>query len=220
MVEVELIAITPDAEALIERAARTCHQKSPKAKGQSPKSMTATSRAGFIQKVIKLGHFSVLEHASATFRISGCSRALSHQLVRHRMASYSQKSQRYVSEEGFGCVTPPSVEQRDEARSVYEEAITHARDAYRRLIELKVPREDARFVLPNAAETELVMTANMREYRHIFELRCHPTAQWEIRSMARQMLRILKEKLPAVFADFDVANDGSFAGMKPPEEDS
>ena len=211
MVEVELLAITPDAESLIERAARTCHQSSLGLKG--------ASRAGFIQKVIKLGHFSVLEHASATFRISGCSRALSHQLVRHRMASYSQKSQRYVSEEGFGYVTPPSVEQHDEARSVYEEAITHARDAYRRLIELKVPREDARFVLPNAAATELVMTANMREFRHIFELRCHPTAQWEIRSMAIQMLRILKEKLPAVFADFDIANDGSSARMKPKEED-
>ena len=206
LVEVELLAITPDGEALIERAARTCHQSSLGVDG--------TSRAKFIQKVIKLGHYSVLEHASATFRITGVSRALSHQLVRHRMASYSQRSQRYVSEKDFGYVVPSSVAQRDEARQVFETAIGAAGQAYQRLIELKVPREDARFVLPNAVETELVMTANMREYRHIFELRCHRTAQWEIRSMAIQMLRILKGRLPAVFADFEISEDGSFARLR------
>jgi len=206
LVEVELLAITPNAEALIERAARTCHQSS--------LGVDDASRANFIQKVIKLGHYSVLEHVSATFRIAGGSRAFSHQLVRHRMASYSQQSQRYVSEKDFECVLPPSIAKRREALDVFKHAIAFSRKAYRRLIELKVPREDARFVLPNAVETELVMTANVREYRHIFELRCHRAAQWEIRSMAIQMLRILKEKLPAVFADFEISEDGSFAQLR------
>jgi len=206
LVEIELLAITPDGEALIERAARTCHQSS--------LGVGEDSRARFIQKVLKLGHFSVLEHVSATFRITGVSRALSHQLVRHRMASYSQRSQRYVSEKDFGYVVPPSIAEKDEARDVFDGAIDGAREAYRRLIELKAPREDARFVLPNAVETELVMTANMREFRHIFELRCHRTAQWEIRSMAIQMLEVLKKELPAVFADFEISEDGSFARLQ------
>ena len=206
MIEVKLLAITPDGEALIERAARTCHQSSLGVDG--------TSRARFIQKVIKLGHYSVLEHVSATFRITGGSRAFSHQLVRHRMASYSQRSQRYVSEKDFGYVVPPSIAEKDEALSSYKEAMTVIQRLYQWLIMQKVPREDARFVLPNAVATDIVMTANMREFRHIFELRCHRTAQWEIRSMALQMLRILKEKLPAVFADFEISEDGSFARLR------
>ncbi len=206
LVEVELLAITPDAEALIERAARTCHQSS--------LGVDDASRAKFIQRVIKLGHYSVLEHVSATFRITGGSRAFSHQLVRHRMASYSQRSQRYVSEKNFECVLPPSIAENHEALDVFEHTIAFSKKAYRRLIELKVPREDARFILPNAVATDIVMTANMREFRHIFELRCHRTAQWEIRRMAIQMLTILKEKLPAVFADFEISEDSSFARLQ------
>ncbi|HUT02308.1 MAG TPA: FAD-dependent thymidylate synthase [bacterium] len=208
MAEVQFLAITPNAEELIERAARTCHR--------SRLGIDAGSRTNFIQKVIELGHLSVLEHASATFRILGVSRAFSHQLVRHRLASFSQRSQRYVSDRDFAYVVPPSLERRGEALKVFEAAMAAARDAYGRLLELKVPREDARFVLPNAAETELVMTANMREFRHIFELRCHRTAQWEIRSIAVQMLKVLKAELPAVFADFEMAEDGSHAWTMPP----
>ena len=207
MAEVELWAITPNAEELIERAARTCHRSS--------LGVDADSRTKFIQKILKLGHLSVLEHASATFRIVGGSRAFSHQLVRHRLASFSQRSQRYVSERDFAYVVPPSIERQGEALKVFEAAMATARDAYAQLLELKIPREDARFVLPNAAETELVMTANMREFRHIFELRCHQTAQWEIRSIAMEMLKVLKAEVPAVFADFAVAEDGSYAWIVP-----
>jgi len=211
LVKVELLSITPNAEELIERAARTCHQSS--------LGVDEASRVEFIQKVIKLGHLSVLEHAVATFAINGGSRAFSHQLVRHRMCSFSQRSQRYVSERHFGYVMPPSIQKNDEAKEVYEEAIDHARAAYRKLIDLKVPRQDARFVLPNAAATQLVMTANMREYRHIFKLRCHKTAQWEIRLIAVQMLRTLKEHLPAVFENFVISDDGSYATLASPEHD-
>lgn len=205
MIEVELLALTPDAEELIERAARTCHQSS--------LGIDDALRTKFIQKVIKLGHYSVLEHASATFHITGGSRAFSHQLVRHRMASYSQRSQRYVSDKDFNYTIPPSVSKNPEALDTFEMAIETAKNAYKRLIDLKVPREDARFLLPNAVETDIVMTANMREFRHIFELRCHKTAQWEIRHMAIQMLVILKEKLPAVFDDFEISEDGTFARL-------
>jgi thymidylate synthase (FAD) len=195
-VEVELLTITPDAERLIEAAGRTCYDTGERA--------GADSAAKFIRMLIRRGHLSVLEHASATFRIRGVSRALTHQLVRHRLASYSQRSQRYVGEAGFPYVTPPAVAADDAARRAFDEAIEHARAAYERLIEMGVPREDARFVLPNATATEIVMTANFREWRHVFALRGHPTAQWEIRRLAIAILKILKEEAPATFADFEI----------------
>ena len=203
LAKVELLSITPQAEALIERAARTCHR--------SRVSKEESSRAAFIRKIIKLGHLSVLEHACATFRIVGGSRAFSHQLVRHRLCTFSQRSQRYVSETDLSFVVPPSVQRDERARDVFNRCILETRDAYRTLIELGVPKEDARFVLPNATATEIVMTANLREYRHIFRLRCHPTAQWEIRQIAMEMLRILKSEVPAAFDDFVISKDGKSA---------
>ncbi len=194
--EVELLTITPDAERLIEVAGRTCYDTGDRA--------TTDSAAEFIRMLIARGHLSVLEHASATFRVRGVSRALSHQLVRHRLASYSQRSQRYVSEAGFPYAAPPSLEANPEAKRAFDEAVESARAAYEKLLALGVPREDARFVLPNATATEIVVTANFREWRHIVELRGHPTAQWEIRRLAIAILRRLRKEAPAVFADFEI----------------
>ena len=174
--EVELLTITPDAERLIEAAGRTCYDTGDRA--------GADTAAKFIRMLIRRGHLSVLEHASATFRVRGVSRALTHQLVRHRLASYSQRSQRYVKEDGFGYVTPPGISENEEAGRVYEEFVETVRDTYNRLLELGVFPEDARFVLPNATATEIVITANFREWRHIIGLRGEAAAQWEIRRLA------------------------------------
>jgi thymidylate synthase (FAD) len=195
-VEVDLLAVTPDAEKLIEAAGRTCYDTGDRA--------GADSAAKFIGMLIRRGHLSVLEHAAATFRIRGVSRALTHQLVRHRLASYSQRSQRYVGEAGFPYVTPPSVAQNADAHRAFDDAVENARAAYEKLIGMSVPREDARFVLPNATATEIIMTANFREWRHVLALRGHASAQWEIRRLAIAILKELKKAAPATFADFEI----------------
>jgi len=194
--KIELLAITPDAERLIEQAGRTSYQSFDK---QGP-----GSERKFIRMLVKLGHTSVLEHASATFRISGVSRALTHQLVRHRLCSFTQASQRYVNEKNFGYVTPASIEARPEALKLFNELMIQARRTYTALQELGVPNEDARFALPNAVNTEIVVSANLREWRHIITLRGHRAAQWEIRLMALEVLRILKGQAPSVFEDLEV----------------
>jgi thymidylate synthase (FAD) len=194
--EVELLTITPDAEKLIEAAGRTCYDTGDRA--------GADTADKFIRMLIRRGHLSVLEHAAATFRIRGVSRALTHQLVRHRLASYSQRSQRYVGEAGFPYVTPPSVAGNDDAHRAFDDAVENARAAYEKLIGIGVPREDARFVLPNATATEIVMTANFREWRHVLALRGHASAQWEIRRLAIAVLKELKREAPATFADFEI----------------
>jgi thymidylate synthase (FAD) len=194
--EVELLTITADAEKLIEAAGRTCYDTGDRA--------GADTAAKFIRMLIRRGHLSVLEHASATFRVRGVSRALTHQLVRHRLASYSQRSQRYVKEDGFGYVTPPRISENAEANGVYREFVKTARDTYDRLLELGVFPEDARFVLPNATATEIVMTANFREWRHVIQLRGEAAAQWEIRRLAIVVLKELKKEAPAAFADFEI----------------
>jgi thymidylate synthase (FAD) len=179
-VEVELLTITPDAEKLIEAAGRTCYDTGDRA--------GADSAAKFIRMLIRRGHLSVLEHAAATFRIRGVSRALTHQLVRHRLASYSQRSQRYVGEAGFPYVTPPSVAQNPDADRAFDDAVENARAAY----------------VPNATATEIIMTANFREWRHVLALRGHASAQWEIRRLAIAILKELKKAAPATFADFEI----------------
>ncbi len=194
--QVELLAMTPDPERVIELAARTSYKSFDK--------MGEGSASALICKLIRSGHESVLEHAYATFRIRGGSRAFTHQLVRHRLASYTQESQRYVDEAGFEYVTPPSVRENPEALRIFREAMEGAREAYRKLREFGIPKQDARFVLPNATTSEIVVSANFREWRHIFELRCHPSAQWEIREICLQILKVLKEKAPSVFGDFEI----------------
>jgi thymidylate synthase (FAD) len=166
-----------------------------------------------ISKVIGLGHFSVLEHVSFSFGIEGVSRACSHQLVRHRLASFCQKSQRYVkaNTDNFGyhndyqdqCVWPESIMQApDNVKFAYHRALRSSHEAYYHLVtNYGIPPEDARMVLPSAERTSLVMTMNARELHHFFTLRCCNRAQHEIREMAKLMLMQCREVAPLLFSD-------------------
>lgn len=203
---VSLISITPDAEMVIEEAGRTCYL--------SREKTTADSHKRFIKMLIGRNHESVLEHAYATFKIEGGSRSFTHQLVRHRFCSFSQQSQRYVDEEKFSIVTPVSIRDNEEALSIYTDFVEESRKTYKRLIKLGIQKQDARFVLPNAVESEIVVSANFRELRHVFRLRCHPAAQWEIREICMEMLMIMKKEAPAVFYDFVVDEEKMTAQVR------
>ena len=147
-------------------------------------------------------HDSVLEHWSATFAIEGISRACSHQLVRHRVASYSQQSQRYVKMDGFVFVTPDTIKDNPDAYMDYWDLMQHISDFYNTLVEKHgIPAEDARYVLPNACCTNIVVTMNARELRHFLGLRLCARAQKEIRELAERMLELLKEECPELFKD-------------------
>lgn len=156
---------------------------------------------------LRSGHESVLEHAVYTFEVKGVSRALTHQLVRHRIASYSQQSQRYVrmaysSRDCFDYVMPKSIWDNPEARVLYDNHMRATAEIYGRLVDCyKLPMEDARYILPNACTTNIIVTMNARELRHFFELRCCGRAQWEIRKLAIEMLAICREVSPTIFAD-------------------
>ena len=155
-----------------------------------------------LSTIMESGHFSTLEHASYTFAVDGVSRALTHQLVRHRIASFNQQSQRYVKyTEGLSVVKPETVAANPETERVFDEAIDAALSAYAKLLDAGVPAEDARYLLPNAAETKIVITMNVRELLHFFGLRCCNRAQWEIRAMADRMLELAKPTAPYIFMD-------------------
>ena len=188
---VELIAITPEPERIIEIAARTCYQSGDK--------MVPEKLGELLPKLIAMGHESPFEHAYATFRVSGVSRAMTHQLVRHRLLAVSQKSQRYVSEGNFEWVVPPAVREAD--RTEFDRDMETIRGMYKKWRDLGLKNEDARFVLPNACTTEMVVSANFREWRHVFQVRCHRRAQWEIREACVEMLKRLHQQAPHVFAD-------------------
>ena len=194
--KVELLFVTPDAEKLIEAAGRTSYLSFPKQRGDGEKA--------FIRMLIKNQHLSVLEHAYATLRISEVSRALTHQLVRHRLCSFIQQSQRYVDESHFNFVEPDSVNKNPEAHSVFIDFMGRAKEVYSQLQRLKIKKEDARYVLPNAVESQIVASANFREWRHIIGLRGKAQAQWEIRKVAIEILKILRDHAPTVFGDFEI----------------
>jgi len=196
-VEVKLIAVTRyldgagTPEELIEHAGRVCWRTESKGDPGS-----------FVRRRVREGHESIIEHASATFEISGVSRACTHQLVRHRIASYSQESQRYVDMSNPEYVTPPSIASNNEAMEVFSRFLESVSAAYRELRAVGVRREDARFVLPNAASTRIVVTMNFRSWRHMIRERgLNPAAQWEIRELANRILDILHEVAPNVFQD-------------------
>lgn len=155
----------------------------------------------FIQNIMGNGHESPIEHVSFTFAIEGVSRALTHQLVRTRLASYSHQSQRYVNASGFDYIMPPSIACNQEARDRFIELMDEINQAYNDIISYigEDKKEDARFVLPNATETKIVVTMNCRSLIHFFGLRCCFRSQWEIRAMANGMLMICKDKLPVIF---------------------
>jgi thymidylate synthase (FAD) len=197
---VELLFITPDAEKLIETAGRTSHLSFDKQGKNTEKE--------FIRMLLKMGHYSVLEHAYATFRISDVSRSFTNQLVRHRLCSYTQQSQRYVDESRFNYIEPESIKNNPKAHSLFIRYIEDAKVIYSELQKLGIENEDARFVLPNAVESRIVVTANFREWRHIIGLRGNPDAQWEIREAAIEVLKILRKYAPTVFEDFEIDEGG------------
>ena len=194
---VSIISHTEKPLETIYRAARQCYSAG------SVADMEPASRdkmAELVQRCIRSGHTSVLEHVSFTFAISGVSRALSHQLVRHRMASYSQQSQRYVQAGELEYVCPPRLAKTASMELCYFLAsIATAECLYRALLDSGVPAEDARFILPNATATNIVMTMNCRALLHFFEERCCNKAQWEIHSMAMRMMDCMVDGLPEVF---------------------
>jgi len=187
-VEVRLLAITPDAETLIETAGRLCWNT-------QDRTGTVPDR---IQRWIEVGHESMIEHACATFFIRG-SRAMTHELVRHRLASYSQRSQRYVRETNPAYIEPPELQVSKAAQETYQHAMDSAWEAYRQLLASGLKPEVARYVLPNACYTEMICTWNFRELRHIIRLRRSPRALPEIRVVAEKILDIMKEQAPQVF---------------------
>ncbi|MFY9385365.1 MAG: FAD-dependent thymidylate synthase [Dethiobacteria bacterium] len=195
---VELIAWTPNPERTVAAAARLCY--SPASAAEIARAMSPEKTRSFVKKLVEMGHQSPLEHVSFTFAIDGVSRALSHQLVRHRIASYSQKSQRYVDEKGFTWIMPPSIEKSPKAKEIFEKQIESIRRCYAELC-AAVPREDARYILPNACETKLVVTMNARSLLHFFRVRCCRRAQWEIRRLARMMLAEVRKVAPDLFKD-------------------
>ena len=161
----------------------------------------------FVREIVSSGHESPLQHGQFTFAIEGVSRALTHQLVRHRIASYSQQSQRYVRELDFDYVIPPSVEEDEDMKRMYIETMKKIQETYNSLLNRfekkgrkgEIVNQDARFVLPQATETKIVVTMNCRELLHFFRERCCSRAQWEIRALAEEMLKLCKRSLPSVF---------------------
>ncbi|WP_282191788.1 FAD-dependent thymidylate synthase [Adlercreutzia caecimuris] len=198
--QVELLYHTPDPERAIATAARLCY--APVGASELMETMPPERVKSVLSTIMGSGHFSTLEHASYTFAVDGVSRALTHQLVRHRIASFNQQSQRYVKFKGeIPVVKPATVADNAETSALFDEAIECVTRAYRTLVEIGVPAEDARYLLPNAAETKIVITMNVRELLHFFELRCCNRAQWEIRDLAWKMLELARPTAPCIFAD-------------------
>lgn len=208
---IELLHHTEHPEQTVALAARLCY--SPSGLEELKDKINSSDTRQFIDKIMSLGHHSVLEHASFTFGVEGISRVTSHQLVRHRVASYSQQSQRYVSHvERFDAVVPPSVAADEEAKRIFDFTVGVVHQAYSQLIEMGIQPEDARYLLPNATETKIIITMNARELLHFFKLRCCERAQWEIRAMAVGMLKLAKEVAPTLFRD---AGPGCISGPCP-----
>lgn len=195
--KVTLLAFTPEPEKIVAAAARLCY--SPDGADVLLDGLTREKVCAFLTRLVDLGHLSPVEHVSFTFAVEGVSRVLSHQLVRHRIASYSQKSQRYVREDDFAYIVPPAVAKDSDASRLFREQMENIRLSYRALRDL-VHHEDARYVLPGACETKLVFTMNVRSLLNFFRLRCCERAQWEIRALAEALYREVKRVAPLLFA--------------------
>ncbi len=213
-------------QALVEFAGRACYQSWSK-----PNPKTATN-AGYLRHIIDVGHFSVLEHASVTFYITGISRSCTHELIRHRHFSYSQLSQRYVPDDESRIVLPPGMENDPDLQQLLTAAADAGRATYTRLLakleakysdqpnavlRRKQARQAARAVLPNATETRIVVTGNYRAWRHFVAMRASEHADVEIRRLAIACLRALVDVAPAVFADFELTalSDGTEVATSP-----
>lgn len=216
MPNVTLLAHTPEPEKVVAAAARLCYSRS--SPGTLLDNLTGEKAAGFLEMLAGLGHESPVEHVSFTFGIEGVSRALLAQITRHRIASYSVQSQRYVPRDAFEYIVPPEIAALPEAAREFEKAMDSARESYQRITALlrdkylsgtppmeakqaeKKAIEDARFVLPNACDTKMVVTMNARSLYNFFSQRCCNRAQWEIRAVAEQMLALVSGVAPSLFA--------------------
>ena len=221
MANVILLAYTPEPERTVAAAAKLCYSSS--GINQLNDSLTDEKAASFVEMLSEIGHESPIEHASFTFGIEGVSRSLLAQITRHRMASFSVKSQRYVREGSFEYVTPPEIAAEPEAKKIYDEIMAEDQERYDRLAAIlkekhikafmaegkdektaarlaeKKAIEDARFVLPNACETQMVMTMNARSLMNFFKVRCCRRAQWEIQDVATQTLALVSPVAPNIF---------------------
>ena len=219
--KVKIISHTDKPQRLVAQAAKICY--SPVGVDEIDKSLTDESTEKFIKMLMDVGHESPIEHVSFTFAVEGVSRTLTHQLVRHRMASFSQQSQRYVKLDGFSYVLPPSIERNEQAKEIFIKAMEQDQENYEKIVEAlyrenlkelmaqgidektakskaeKMSIEDARYVFPNACETKIVFTMNARSLFNFFRARCCNRAQWEIRALSIQMYKLVKEIAPTLF---------------------
>lgn len=195
--KVSLISYTKDPEKIIAAAVRQCYSSDSAVKIKNK--LTDNERAKLIKMVIGTGHTSTIEHVSFTFAIEGVSRVLTHELVRHRIASFSQQSQRYINGKNFGFIEPPTISANKEAVKLFRETIKDLGEKYQKLIDFGVPKEDARFLLPNATDVKIVVTMNARSLFNFLARRMCNRAQWEIRTMATLMHKELMKVAPKIF---------------------
>ena len=221
MLKVELLRYTQDGEKLIGAAAKLCY--SSVGINEIEENLNEENTESFLSLLMDLNHESPIEHVSFTFGVEGVSRSLTHQLVRHRIASFSQQSQRYVKLEQFEYILPPNIAKNEKAKVIFEEAMKEDQKSYDEITNIlfeehynkyieaglsqkearskseKESIEDARYVFPNACETKIVFTMNARVLLNFFRLRCCNRAQWEIRELAIQMLKEVKDIYPTLF---------------------
>lgn len=193
--KVKLLSHTQNPDKIAGLATRTCWSE----EGASEINEEEDYLLKLLEKEIERGHESVVEHSSFTFSIEEVSRSCTHQLVRHRIASYSQQSQRHVKPDAPEYVTPPKIKGDKSAGEIFKKAMNEIWRYYNKLLNSEIPPEDARFLLPNAAKTNIVVTMNSRSLLNFFELRCCLHAQWEIRSVANEMLKEVKKVAPRTF---------------------
>ena len=217
MLKVTLLACTSEPERIVATAARRCY--STKDVSELYDDMDEAETGRFLDMFMSLGHSSLSEHAVFTFAVDGVSRVLLAQITRHRIASFAVRSQRYTSQKAFEPVVPPEIAGIPEAAAIFAEGVEDSRRRYNELVAIlekkhaaalsgdpdaakkakKLAGEDARYLLPSACETSMVVTMNARELRHFFELRLCRRAQWEIRALALEMLRLAREAAPRLF---------------------
>jgi thymidylate synthase (FAD) len=221
MIKVKLISHTPQPQKVISMAAKLCYSQV--GVEEIEQNLTDEAIEKFLNMLVNIGHESPLEHVSFTFAIEGISRSCSHQIVRHRIASFSQQSQRYVKLEQFEYIIPPHIQEIEEARKIFIEAMEQDQKSYDKLVDIlfdkhynnliangktekeatkqaeKKAIEDARYVFPNACETKMVLTMNTRSLYNFFNHRCCERAQWEIRELATKMLEEVKKVAPTLF---------------------
>ncbi len=219
--KVRLLRYTPEPEKVIAMGAKLCYSNADI--DELMQGIDQNDQTRFLQRLMDMGHLSPVEHASFTFGVEGVSRSLLAQITRHRIASFSVKSQRYVSEQSqgqgtFNYIIPPSIaELGTEYVEKYQNQMAQIQNWYDEWVDAlgnkgEKSNEDARFVLPNAAETKFIVTMNARELLHFFSLRCCNRAQWEIRQLAIEMLRLVKEIAPNLFGQ---AGPGCVRGKCP-----